>query len=138
MTDLNLYTVSLCVHAQSCPAFCDPMDCSPPGSSVCGVFQARILEWVAISSSRVSSHAKDQTHILHLLDWWTDYLPLAPAGKPSLAPAPNFSLTPNNLFFFFLPFIASWKVTDEIKHWIFPESKIIYLNREWGSQVAQW
>ena len=35
--------------AQSCPTLCDPMDCSMPGSSVHGIFQARILEWVAIS-----------------------------------------------------------------------------------------
>ena len=35
--------------AQSCPTLCDPMDCSPPGSSVQGIFQARILEWAAIS-----------------------------------------------------------------------------------------
>ena len=41
----------------------DPMDCSPPGSSVYGVSQARILEWVAISSSRGSSRLRDQTHI---------------------------------------------------------------------------
>ena len=34
---------------QSCPALCDPMDCSPPGSSVHGIFQPRILEWVTIS-----------------------------------------------------------------------------------------
>ena len=47
-------------HVQS---FCDPMDCSPPGSSVHGIFQARILEWVAISSSRGSSQPRDQTHI---------------------------------------------------------------------------
>ena len=37
---------------QSCPTLCDPMDCSPPGSSVHGISQARILEWVAISFSR--------------------------------------------------------------------------------------
>ena len=37
---------------QSCLTLCDPMDCSPPGSSVHGIFQARILEWVAISFSR--------------------------------------------------------------------------------------
>ena len=40
---------------QPCPTFCDTMDCSPPGSSVRGILQARILEWVAISSSRGSS-----------------------------------------------------------------------------------
>jgi len=38
--------------AQSCPTLCDPVDCSPPGSSVHGIFQARILQWVAISFSR--------------------------------------------------------------------------------------
>ena len=42
---------------------CKPMDCSPPGSSVHGIFQARILEWVAISFSRESSWPKDQTHV---------------------------------------------------------------------------
>ena len=40
--------------AQSCLTLCDPMDCSLPGSSVHGIFQARILEWVAISFSRSS------------------------------------------------------------------------------------
>ena len=43
--------------------FCDPMDCSPPGSSVYGISQARILEWVAISFSRRSSWLRDWTHI---------------------------------------------------------------------------
>ena len=44
-----------CMHGkslQSCPTLCDPMDCSPPGSSVQGSLQARILEWVAMLSSR--------------------------------------------------------------------------------------
>ena len=40
------------MHAQSCLTVCDPMDCSPPGSSVHGIFQASILEWVAISSKK--------------------------------------------------------------------------------------
>ena len=40
-----------CSDAQLCPTLCNPMDCSQPGFSVCGIFQARILEWVAISSS---------------------------------------------------------------------------------------
>ena len=41
--------------AQLCPTLCDPVDCSLPGSSVHGIFQARIQEWVAISFSRGSS-----------------------------------------------------------------------------------
>ena len=41
--------------AQSCPSFCDTMDCNPPGSSVHAIFQARTLEWVANPFSRDSS-----------------------------------------------------------------------------------
>ena len=45
---------------QSCSTLCDPVDCGPPGSSVHGILQARILEWVAISFSRGSSQPRDQ------------------------------------------------------------------------------
>ena len=51
-----VYVTCMCMFvAQSCPTLCNPMFCSPPGSSFHGIFQARILERVAISSSRVSS-----------------------------------------------------------------------------------
>ena len=66
-------TISLCIQMtcaqsscsviRSCPTFCNPMDCSPPGSSVHGISQARVLEWVALSFFRGSSLLKDQTHI---------------------------------------------------------------------------
>ena len=57
--------VCVCVYSvdQSCPTLCDSVDCSPPGSSVRGISHARILEWVAISSCRVSSQPRDQTHL---------------------------------------------------------------------------
>ena len=45
--------------AQLCLILCDPMGCSPPGSSVCGILQARILQWVAIPFSRGSSRPRD-------------------------------------------------------------------------------
>ena len=48
---------------QSCPILCDPMDCNLPGSSVHGIFQARALEWVAISFSRGSSQPRAQTQV---------------------------------------------------------------------------
>ena len=54
---------AVCVHAQSCPTLCNPMDCSLPGSSVHGILQARILEWVVISFSRGSSQPRDWTYI---------------------------------------------------------------------------
>ena len=49
--------------AQLCPTLCDPMDYSLPGSSIHGTFQARVLEWVAISFSRGSSRPRDWTHV---------------------------------------------------------------------------
>ena len=74
------------VHAQSCPTLCDPMDCSLPGSPVCGIFQARILEWVAMPSSRGSSPPRSNppslaspafivvqspSHVLFVMTRWT-------------------------------------------------------------------
>ena len=47
--------------AQSCPTLCNPMDCSPPGSSVHGILQKRILEWVVVPFSRGSSKPRDRT-----------------------------------------------------------------------------
>ena len=78
----QLTWVHACSAAKSCSTLCDPMDCSPPGSSVHGIFQARILDWLAISSSKGSPLPRD----------WTS--PVAPAlagrfftteppGKPS-------------------------------------------------------
>ena len=49
--------------AQSCLTLCDPMDCSLSGSSVHGIFQARVLEWIAISFSRGSSQHRNQTWV---------------------------------------------------------------------------
>ena len=53
---------------QSCPTLCNPVDCSPPGSSVHGILQARILEWVAIPFSRGSSQPRDWTGISCIAD----------------------------------------------------------------------
>ena len=64
------------MHAQSFLTVFKPMDCSPPDSSVLGIFQTRILEWVAISFLRGSFRPRDQTCLLH---WQVDSLP---PGKP--------------------------------------------------------
>ena len=56
--------VCVCVLVtQSCPTLCNPMDCSWPGSSVHGILQARIVEWVAMPSSRGSSQPGDRTQV---------------------------------------------------------------------------
>ena len=59
-----------------CLTLCDPVDCSPPGSSVHGILQARILGWVAIFSSRRSSPPRDWTWVI--LDWQADSLLKSP------------------------------------------------------------
>ena len=58
----SLYS-SFCLVAPSCPTFCNPMDCSPPGSSAHGTSQARILEWVAVPFSRRSFQPRDRTQV---------------------------------------------------------------------------
>ena len=67
---------------QLCSTLCDPMDCSPPGSSAHGILQVRIMDWVAMPFSRESSQPRDRTHISCLLHWQVGSLPLAPPGKP--------------------------------------------------------
>ena len=60
------HLIKPCVHAKSlqlCLTLCNPMDCSTPGSSVHGILQARILEWVAMPSSRGSSPPRDETSV---------------------------------------------------------------------------
>ena len=66
---------------QSCPTLCDPMDCSLPGSSLHRIFQARVLERVAVCISRGSSQPRDRTGspALH-----ADALPSEPPGKPTV------------------------------------------------------
>ena len=51
---------------QSCPTLCDPVDCSPPGSSLHGILQARTLEWVSIFFSMGSSQPRDGTRVFHI------------------------------------------------------------------------
>ena len=66
----ELFCMCVCVLvAQSCLTLCDPMDCSPPGSSVHGILQARILEWVAILFSRNSSQHRGRTHVFCTGRW---------------------------------------------------------------------
>ena len=67
--------------AQSCLTLCDPMDCSLPGSSIRGILQARVLEWVSIPLPRQGSSPCLLCH----LQWQADSLPLASAGKPTFS-----------------------------------------------------
>ena len=73
---LSILNIAVCCYrlvAKSCLTLCNHMDCRPPGSSVHGISQARILEWVAISSSRSSSKSRDQTSISCIGRWILSY-----------------------------------------------------------------
>ena len=83
-TNTTLWINYACVCAQSLqsrPTLGDPMDWSPPGFSVCGILQAKILEWVAMLSSRGSCQPRNQT-LWHLLHWHVGSLSSAPLGEP--------------------------------------------------------
>ena len=65
-SEIRMFSLTVylgCEVIQSCPTLCNPMDCSPPGSSLHGILQARVLEWIAISFSRGSSWPRDQTQV---------------------------------------------------------------------------
>ena len=72
---------SCCLVIKSCPTLCNPMDCSLPGSSVHGILQVRVLEWVSISFKKGSSWSNP-----HLLHWQVDSLPLSHQGSPKHSP----------------------------------------------------
>ena len=75
----------MCVCAklpQSCLTLRNSMDCIPPGSSVRGIFPARILKWVAISSPRGSSQPRDQTHVSCVSCTEGRFFISEPPGKP--------------------------------------------------------
>ena len=62
----SLYLLIESEVAHLCPTLCNPVDCSLPGSSLHGILQARILEWVAIPVSRGSSQPRDRTWVSHI------------------------------------------------------------------------
>ena len=91
---------------QSCPTLCDPMDCSLPGSSIHWIFQARILDWVAISFSRRSSLPRDWTQVSLIV------------GRRFTVKPPGKSSSKGTVIFFRLSFLNNF-----------------YLNISWHSHV---
>ena len=94
---------SICIYFHSlmkvklCPTLCDPMDCSLPDSSVHGILQTRILEWVAISSSRGCCSVYGlNLHLLRPLHWQADSLPLCRLGNIRGIGAILFALFPSS------------------------------------------
>ena len=83
MKDYTYSSVQFSSVAQSCPTLCEPMDCDPSGSSVHGILQARILEWVAMSSARRSSWARDRTQSSVSPALAGGFFTTVPPGKPN-------------------------------------------------------
>ena len=89
--------------AQSCPTLCDPMGCRLPGSSVHGIFQAIVLEWIAISFSRGSSQPRDQSWVSWIVDrcftvWTTREIPKRLWTSETLHISCFTRASPNHLF----------------------------------------
>ena len=85
-SELGTFSLALTFSevAQSCPTLSDPTDCSLPGSSVHRIFQAIVLEWIAISFSRGSSQPRDWTRISRIVDRRFTIWPMAFASSLNL------------------------------------------------------
>ena len=75
--------------AQSCPTLYDPRDCSLPGSSICGILQARILEWLAKPFSRESSQPRDRTQVSRTTGWATREARVVKQMQPNVIAKPR-------------------------------------------------
>ena len=113
--------------AKSCPTLVDPKDCSLPGSSVHGILQARILEWVAISSSRSSSQPRNPTQVSciagRFFTNWTMY---------------SFSVYSCHLFLIFFASVESMLFLSfivPIVAWNVPLVSLIFLMRSIGFSI---
>ena len=82
ITVLRIYNRGCVLSLQLCPTLCDPMNCSPPGSSVYGISQARISEWFAISFSSGSSQPMNQTWVSWVFFIGNEFFTTEPSGKP--------------------------------------------------------
>ena len=76
---MGIFKMHCVLIAQLCLTLCDPRDCSPPGFSVHGILQARILEWTAIPFSRGTSQHKYQTLVSYLVG---RFFTILTTGKP--------------------------------------------------------
>ena len=123
--------------AQLCPTLCDPMDCSLPGFCIHGIFQASILEWVAISFSGGSSHPRDQTQVYNPGLWYCrqTLYPLNQQGSPNilLNQWNVVQYSPSGMEFL-RKSRNQWLIRNSVCE---PWHLIIYLQQNWGSWVPR-
>ena len=114
---LNHYYVLLLV-TKLCQTLCNPMDCGLPGFSVLGDSPARIVEWVAMSSSRESSQSRDQTQVSRTAgEFFTDWAP----GKPKNTGVSSLSLLQGSF------------LTQELNRGLLHRRRILYYLSHQGS-----
>ena len=120
-SDFSFHLSYMCSVIQSCLTPCNPLDYSPPGSSVHGIFQAGILEWVAISSSRGFFWPRDRIHV----SWVSRIAGISfitePSGKPiwviSFSRINAHELCPATGFFCFIDYTRVFDCVDHKKLW---------------------
>ena len=100
----------LCWVAQVCPTLCNSMDCSPPGSSV-AILQARIIEWIAMPSSRGCSQPRNWTQVSHVTG---RFFNSEPSGKPKNTGVGSLSI------------LHGISLTQELNWCLFPCKQILY------------
>ena len=114
--DCECVCVCACVKSlQSCLPLCDPMNCNPPGSSLHGILQARILEWIAMPSSRGSSGPRDQTWVSSLQHWQVGSLLLAPHGKSTQMLYSSFNCSGPEDYLDILQWVNEWMIKQIVE-----------------------
>ena len=104
--------VCVCLVTQSCPTLCDPVDCSPPGSSVHGFLQARILEWVAICYAMLCYAMLCYAMLSHFSRVQLCVTPID--GSPPGSPVPGI-LQARTLEWVAISFSSAWKWKVKVK-----------------------
>ena len=120
-----LVCAMLCKSLQSCPTLCDPVDCSPPGSSVHRILHARILEQAAIPSSRGSSWSRDVAPKKMQLFKLSNYLLQFPQAKHRTAMINEFTWKGRNSQWYLSNFLYNLKVYRPL--WILDLSPIKWI-----------
>ena len=111
-------------------SFCDPMDCSPLDSSHHGILRARILEWVAMLSSRGSSWPRDWTRTSYISCIEADSLPLVPLGE--LLNELEMNKVLSNLWYLCFWYVMLYKKNEKLKIIIVEISKITVKYHAWN------
>ena len=107
----EMFGVCVCLLAQSCLTLCNPMDCSLPAFFVHGILQARILEWVAMSSSKGSSQPRDQTSVSYLA---SGYFTAKPPGKTSRSSQALYKIWISTNVFLSIAYVSPYLLQNDV------------------------